>query len=148
MIQIRPSRDYDGRWRIAEKEGLFTSPKITPPTATPLIITSRDALKEHSLAFFIGWLFTGVLNRSKELLRVSLLPVGDKGETSVLVPPESGTIGVHQRHPRCQASWQTRHSGHAAASEDALGRPKTSFPDAKSGKLAASAIRAFIPGGL
>jgi hypothetical protein len=85
MLQIKPSRDYYGRWPIAEKEGLFTSPKITPPTATPLVITNRDALKELSLAFFIGWLFTGVLNRSKELLRVSLLPVGDKGESSVLV---------------------------------------------------------------
>jgi hypothetical protein len=85
MLQIKPSRDYGARWRIAEREGLFTSPKITPPTATPLILTDRDALKELSLAFFIGWLFTGVLNRSKEFLHVSLLPVGDKAESFVIV---------------------------------------------------------------
>src|ERR1022692_4057164 len=85
MLHLKSSRDYAGRWPIAEKVGLFTSPKISTSQATPLVITNRQGLRELSFAFFVAWLFTGVLNRSKELLHFSFLPLGQTGESSVLV---------------------------------------------------------------
>jgi hypothetical protein len=49
-------------------------------------LTNREGLIELSFVFFVGWLFTGILNRSKELIRLSLVPSGPgDGDLSVLV---------------------------------------------------------------
>ena len=85
MLHIKYSEDYQKRWPIAQGAGLIRSPslKATPPSS--LKILDREALTELSFIFFTGWLFTGILNRSKELIRLSLLPLGTSGESSVLV---------------------------------------------------------------
>jgi hypothetical protein len=89
MLHIECSRDYQKRWPIAESFGLFVSPDRI--TGRPLRLNNRTGLKELSFVFFVGWLFTSILNRSKVKVRLSLLPAGPRGESSVLVlyPPET-----------------------------------------------------------
>jgi hypothetical protein len=85
MLSIDHSEDYKKRWPVAEVAGLIRSPsfKIDPPSS--LQICNEDGLLDLSLIFFTGWLFTSILNRSKDLIRVSLLPFGPNRESSVLV---------------------------------------------------------------
>lgn len=84
MLRIDHAEDYKKRWPVAEAAGLIRAPsfKATPPS--PLAILNADGLLDLSLVFFTGWLFTSVLNRSKERVRASLLPFGPNGESSVL----------------------------------------------------------------
>ena len=85
MLDIEHTEDYKKRWPMAQRKGLIQSPsfKVQPPT--PLQILDRHGLTDLSFIFFTGWLFTSILNRSKELIRVSLLPFGSTRELSVLV---------------------------------------------------------------
>jgi hypothetical protein len=82
MLHLKADPDYRARWSIAEKH--FCE-KPSFKDNTPLRIRDPDGLKELSLVFFTGWLFSGILNRDKELVRPSLLPVGKAGESSLLV---------------------------------------------------------------
>lgn len=85
MLNIDHSADYKKRWPVAESAGLIqaASFKVSPPSS--LKIRDQDRLRDLSFIFFTGWLFTGILNRSKDLIRVSLIPYGPKGEASILV---------------------------------------------------------------
>lgn len=89
MLHIEHSEDYKKRWPIAQSFGLFDSPNLK--AGTSLVLKNRDGLKELSFLCFVGWLFTSILNRSKEKIRLALLPAGPHGESSVLVlyPPET-----------------------------------------------------------
>lgn len=91
MLSIEHAEDYKKRWPVAEGAGLIRSPsfRVSPPS--PLAILKADGLRDLSFIFFTGWLFTTVLNRSKDLIRVSLLPFGPVGESSVLVLHDPAT---------------------------------------------------------
>jgi len=75
-------RDYLARWAVAEKH-FCTRPNFKDNT--PLRVTYLDGLKDLSFIFFTGWLFCGILNREKELIRPCLLPMGKDKDTSLLV---------------------------------------------------------------
>jgi hypothetical protein len=75
-------RDYLARWAVAEKH-FCTRPNLKD--STPLQVTNLEGLKELSFVFFAGWLFCGILNREKELVRPCLLPMGKEKDSSLLV---------------------------------------------------------------
>ncbi len=81
------------RWDIAEQH--FCS-KPNFRDSTPLQVRDPDGLKELSFVFFAGWLFCGILNREKELVRPCLLPMGKSGEFLPPCPlsPEDPTGGT------------------------------------------------------
>lgn len=85
MLSIDHSEDYRKRWTVAEAAGLIRPPSFKEKPPTSLQICNADGLLDLSFIFFTGWLFTGILNRSKDLIRVSLLPFGLNRESSVLV---------------------------------------------------------------
>jgi hypothetical protein len=85
MLSIEHSEDYKKRWPVAQAAGLIQSPSFKDKPPTPLQIRNADGLLDLSFIFFTGWLFTGILNRSKDVIRVSLVPFGPNGELSVLV---------------------------------------------------------------
>jgi hypothetical protein len=82
MLPLKYDQDYNGRRKIAQGT-LIDIPDLGK--GTPLQIRDRTGLTELSFAFFVGWLFTGILIRSKELVRASFLPVGKSRESSILV---------------------------------------------------------------
>lgn len=82
MIPLKYAPDYRARWDLAEQH--FCS-KPNFQDNTPLQIRSPEGLKELSFVFFAGWLFCGILNRNKELVRPCILPMGKSGESSLLV---------------------------------------------------------------
>lgn len=49
------------------------------------MVSDPRRLRELSFVFSVGCLFTGILNRSKELIRLSLIPIGANRESSILV---------------------------------------------------------------
>ncbi len=85
MLHIKHGEDYQQRWPVAQRAGLIQSPNTKTKPPAPLQILNRDGLVDLSFVFFTGWLFTGILNRSKEVIRISLLPFGLRRESSVLV---------------------------------------------------------------
>jgi hypothetical protein len=85
MLDIDHSEDYKQRWPVAQAAGLFHSPSFKDKPPTSLKILNAEGLLDLSFIFFTGWLFTSILNRSKDLIRVSLLPFGPNRESSVLV---------------------------------------------------------------
>jgi hypothetical protein len=85
MLEIDHGEDYKQRWPVAAAAGLFQPPSFKDKPPTPLKVLNADGLLDLSFVFFTGWLFTSILNRSKDLIRVSLLPFGRHGESSVLV---------------------------------------------------------------
>ena len=85
MLSIDHGEDYKQRWPVARAAGLIQSPSFKDKPLTPLKVLNADGLRDLSLIFFTGWLFTSILNRSKDKIRVSLLPFGPKGERAVLV---------------------------------------------------------------
>jgi len=89
-------RDYRGRWAVAEKH-FCTAPNFKDNK--PLHVRNPDGLKELSFVFFAGWLFCGILNREKELVRPCLLPMGKDKDTSLLVlyDPKSQLAGPARR---------------------------------------------------
>jgi hypothetical protein len=82
MIPIKNDPDCRARWQIVEQH-FCTRPSFD--NGTPLQISDLDGLMELSFVFFAGWLFCGILNRDKELVRPCLLPMGKDGSTSLLV---------------------------------------------------------------
>jgi hypothetical protein len=82
MLPLKPDPDYRARWKIAEQ---FFCDKPNFTANTPLRIRDLQGLKELSFVFFTGWLFSGILNRDKELVRPCLLSMGKTGDTSLLV---------------------------------------------------------------
>jgi hypothetical protein len=82
-------RDYRARWDVAAKH-FCTAPSFRH--LTPLKINDLAGLKELSFVFFAGWLFCGILNREKELVRPCLVPVGKDRESSLLVLYDPRTI--------------------------------------------------------
>jgi hypothetical protein len=85
MLSIDHSEDYKKRWPLAQDAGLIQAPSFKDKPPTPLQIRNANGLLDHSFIFFNGWLFTSILNRSKEVVRIPRLPFGPKGELSVLV---------------------------------------------------------------
>ncbi len=85
MLDIDHSEDYKQRWPVAQMAGLIQSPSFNDKPPTPLKILNAAGLRDLSFIFFTGWLFTSILNRSKDLIQVSLLPFGSNRESSVLV---------------------------------------------------------------
>ncbi len=81
MLPLALDEDYRARWSLVEKH--FCS-KPNSRDGTPLVIRDYEGLKELSFVFFTGWLFCGVLNRDKDLVRAAILPMGKAGESSVL----------------------------------------------------------------
>lgn len=82
MIPIKNDPDYRARWQIVERH-FCARPSFDQ--STPLLIRDPPGLRELSFVFFAGWLFCGILNRDKELVRPCLLPMGKDGESSLLV---------------------------------------------------------------
>lgn len=82
MLPLKPDPDYRARWKIAEQH-FCDKPNFKQNT--PLRIRNGQALKELSFVFFAGWLFSGILNREKELVRPCLLPLGKARDSSLLV---------------------------------------------------------------
>jgi hypothetical protein len=82
MIPIKEDPDYRARWQIVERH-FCSRPNFK--NAVPLQIRDLDGLRELSFVFFVGWLFCGILNRDKELVRPCLLPMGKDGDSSLLV---------------------------------------------------------------
>ncbi len=85
MLHIEHSEDYKKRWPVAQKAGLIQSPSLKDKPPTPLKILNADGLLDLSFIFFTGWLFTGILNRTKDIIRISLVPFGPNDESSILV---------------------------------------------------------------
>jgi hypothetical protein len=82
MLPLKKDPDYRARWDIAE-EHFCDKPNFKENA--PLRIRNPDGLKELSFVFFAGWLFSGILNRDKELVRPCLLPMGKAKDASLLV---------------------------------------------------------------
>jgi hypothetical protein len=85
MLNIDHSEDYTKRWPVAQTAGLIQSPSFKDKPPTRLQICNAEAVRDLSFIFFTGWLFTSILNRSKDVIRISLVPFGPNGELSVLV---------------------------------------------------------------
>jgi hypothetical protein len=88
MLPFAHDEDYLARW--SQVEQYFCS-KPSPRKGTPLVIRDYEGLKELSFVFFTGWLFCGVLNSEKDLVRPAILPMGKAGESSVLALYERTT---------------------------------------------------------
>ena len=85
MLPFKDDDDFRQRRTVAAK--YFCDPP-KPAEGKPLVIRDHAGLMELSFALFTGWLFSGILNREKHLVRPCLLPVGDKSVLS-LFDPES-----------------------------------------------------------
>lgn len=96
MLPIKDN-DYSKRWPIAEKYGIVARPAFNPPV--PLIIQDENRLRDLSFVFFLGWLFTGILNRAKPLARLAIVPCGPAGEGALLVLSRQGTHLASPRSP-------------------------------------------------
>ena len=96
MLHIKQN-DYRQRWPIAVKHKLVACPDINE--SKPLVLTDEPRIRELSFVFFIGWLFTGILNREKTLIRVAIVPCGPNGESSILVLSRQGTHLASPRPP-------------------------------------------------
>jgi hypothetical protein len=81
MLPLAQDEDYRARWSLVEKH--FCS-RPNSRDGTPLVIRDYEGMKELSFVFFTGWLFCGVLNSDKDLVRPAILPMGKAGESSVL----------------------------------------------------------------
>lgn len=81
-VKCENEADYRLRWPLA-RNCFFTKPDLK--LGKPLEITDRKGLTELSFLFFVGWLFTSILNQSKLRYSLALLPVGAGAESSVLV---------------------------------------------------------------
>jgi hypothetical protein len=81
MLPFKEDDDYRERRNIVE-EHFCTKPSFKE--GTPLLIRDYEGLKELSFVFFAGWLFCGILNREKELVRPCIVPMGQRGEASLL----------------------------------------------------------------
>jgi hypothetical protein len=101
MLRIDHGDDYKHRWPIAEAAGLIRAASLSGSSPSPLQDVNGDGLHDLSLVFFTGWLFTSILNRSKELIRLSLMPFGPNGESSLFVLYEPTT---HLASPSRQVS--------------------------------------------
>jgi hypothetical protein len=89
VLPIRLPNDYCHRWPLVEKQGLLKAPN--PSTGTQLELLDRDGLMQLSFLFFTGWLFSGILNQAKEVIRISVVPFGENNESSLLVIHEAET---------------------------------------------------------
>ncbi len=88
MLPFKDDEDFRQRRNVAAKY-FCEPPKLAK--GKQLVIRDVAGLMELSFALFAGWLFSGILNREKPLLRPCLLPLGEKGETSVLSLYDPGT---------------------------------------------------------
>lgn len=81
MLPFPDDKDFRERRKVLARH--FCHPPDTS-SAKPLQIHDVVGLTELSFALFAGWLFSGILNRGKPLLRPCLMPVGANGESSIL----------------------------------------------------------------
>lgn len=88
MLPFDYDKDYLKRWELVEK---YFCSKPDPQNGTPLVIRDYDGLRELSFLFFTGWLFCGVLNSTKDILRPAILPMGKNNESSILALYERST---------------------------------------------------------
>ncbi len=88
MLRFDHDDDYLARWALVEQH--FCS-KPNSRKRTPLVIRDYEGLRELSFLFFTGWLFCGVLNSEKDLVRPAILPMGKESESSILALYERTT---------------------------------------------------------
>jgi len=95
-LQFSNDKDYSQRFTLTQTAGILRSPDVKE--GTPLQVLDRESLTELSFGLFVGWIFTGILNREKRKLGISIIPATPSGDISVLAlyDPTSGLITPQQ----------------------------------------------------
>lgn len=86
--------DYRNRFGILAERGVLVAPSISE--RTPLRILDEPTLRELSLAFFVGWLLNGILNKDDEVVRAAFLPLVHPSRTLLVVSGSKARTGSKQ----------------------------------------------------